>query len=126
MSVKYSVVKQKYDITGKKDLKYYAKAKSSGETDFNSFCKEISDASSINKGEILAVLYGCIQSMSRALSEGRIVRLGEFGSFQIGISSEGTLSEKAFNSKKITKAKILFRPGKDLTEMLKNLTYQKI
>jgi len=126
MSIMYSVLQQKYDITGKNSLKYFAKTKSSGVTDFKSLCKEISDRSSINKGDIMSVLDGCIRSMSRALSDGKIVRLGEFGSFQIGLSSEGTLSEKAFNSSKITKAKILFRPGEDLTQMLTGLAYQKI
>jgi len=126
MSILYSVLQQKHDLTGKNSLKYYAKTKSSGETDFKSLCREMSDSSSINKGDIMAVLDGCIRIMSRALSDGKIVRLGEFGSFQIGLSSEGTLSEKAFNSSKITKAKILFRPGEDLTQMLTGLTYQKI
>jgi len=126
MSVKYSVLQQKHDISGKNNLKYYAKTKSSGTVDFKSLCKDISDGSSINKGEIMAVLDGCVRSMSRALDDGKIVRLGEFGTFQIGLSSEGTLSEKAFNSSKITKAKILYRPGEELTQMLRGLTYQKI
>jgi predicted histone-like DNA-binding protein len=126
MAVKYSVVQQKYDITGKNILKFFAKAQSSGETDFASICETISDRGTATKGDVMAAIEGCIFAMKTALKEGRIVRLGDFGSFQVGVSSEGTLTEKEFSSSKIKGAHILFRPGSDLTTMLNNLSYQKV
>jgi len=125
MAVKYAVVQQKYDITGKGVLKYFAKAQSTGEMDFSSICETISDRGTATKGDVMAAIDGCIYAMKSALKEGRIVRLGDFGSFQVGVSSEGTLTEKEFNSSKIKSAHILFRPGSDLTTMLSNLSYQK-
>ena len=125
MAIKYSVVQQKYDITGQNILKFFAKAQASGQTDFASICETISDRGTVTKGDVMASIDGCIYAMKTALKEGRIVRLGEFGSFQIGVSSEGTEIEKVFSSSKIKKARILFRPGKDLSTMLNNLTYQK-
>jgi len=125
MAIKYSVVQQKYDITGQNILKFFAKAQASGQTDFASICETISDRGTVTKGDVMASIDGCIYAMKTALKEGRIVRLGEFGSFQIGVSSEGTEIEKDFSSSKIKKARILFRPGKDLSTMLNNLTYHK-
>jgi len=125
MAVKYSVVQQKYDITGKGVLKYFAKAQSTGEMDFSSICETISDRGTATKGDVMAAIDGCIYAMKTALKECRIVRLGDFGSFQVGVSSEGTLTEKEFTSSKIKSAHILFRPGSDLTTMLSNLSYQK-
>lgn len=125
MAVKYSVVQQKYDITGKNILKFFAKAQSSGQIDFATICETISDRGTATKGDVMAALEGCIFAMKSALKDGRIVRLGDFGSFQVGVTSEGTLTEKEFSSSKIKGAHILFRPGKELNNMLNNLSYQK-
>lgn len=125
MSVKYSVIQQKHDITGKGILKFYAKAQATGEMDFASICETISDRGTATKGDVMAAIEGCIFAMKMALKEGRIVRLGEFGSFQVGVSSEGTLTEKEFSSSKIKGAHILFRPGTELNRMLANLNYYK-
>lgn len=126
MSVKYSVSKQKHDMTGNGVLKFFAKAQSSGIMDFKTICETISDRGTVTKGDVMASLDGCIFAMKSALRDGRIVRLGDFGSFQVGVSSEGTLTEKDFSASKIKKAHILFRPGSDLTSMLANLNYQKV
>jgi predicted histone-like DNA-binding protein len=125
MSIKFSVKKQKNDITGNGVLKFYAKAQSSGVVNFNSICETISDRSTVTKGDVMAVLEGCIFAMKTALNSGNIVRLGDFGSFQVGIKSEGTLTEKEFTASKIKSAHINFRPGASLTNMLDNLSYQK-
>lgn len=125
MAIKYSVNQQKHDITGNGILKFYAKAQGSGILDFNSICETISDRGTATKGDVMAALDGCIFAMRTALKDGRIVRLGDFGTFQIGVKSEGTLTEKEFSSSKIKSAHILFRPGKSLTSMLDALTYQK-
>jgi len=125
MSVKYSVVQQKYDITGKDELKFFAKAQATGVLDFKTICENISDRGTLTKGDVMATIEGCIHVMKQALKEGQIVRLGDFGSFQIGLSSEGTLLEKDFTSTRIKQARIRFRPGEDLRNMLKGLTYIK-
>jgi len=125
MSVKYSVNQQKYDMTGNNVLKFFAKAQSSGEMDFRAICEAISDRGTVIKGDVMAALEGCIHVMGQALKEGKIVRLGDFGTFQIGLSSEGTLLEKDFITSKIKKARIRFRPGIDLAQMLAVLSFQK-
>ena len=126
MSIKFNVKKQKYDLAGNGVLKFYAKAQSSGVVNFNSICETISDRSTVTKGDVMAVLEGCIFAMKTALNNGNIVRLGDFGSFQVGIKSDGTLTEKEFSASKIKSAHINFRPGAALTNMLDNLSYQKV
>lgn len=126
MSIKFNVKKQKYDLAGNGVLKFYAKAQSSGVVNFNSICETISDRSTVTKGDVMAVLEGCIFAMKTALQNGNIVRLGDFGSFQVGIKSEGTLTDKEFTSSKIKSAHINFRPGASLNNMLDNLSYQKV
>ena len=75
--------------------------------------------------DVLAVLNDLTKVLVRHLSEGEIVRLGDFGSFQITISSEGAETEAKFNASMIKSNRIIFRPGEDLKEMLRNVKYEK-
>ena len=61
-----------------------------------------------------------------ALKSGEIVRLGDLGTFQIGVSGKGTLTEEEYDSSLIQKARINFRPGLALAGMLSNLTYARV
>jgi predicted histone-like DNA-binding protein len=126
MAVPYSVFKQTFDVSRKGELRYNARAQSSGELTFKTLTRRISDRCTVTPGDVMAVLEGCITVIQDALEDGMIVRLGDFGSFQISISSSGTLTENAFTASNITGAKILFRPGEDLNETLANLTYTKV
>jgi nucleoid DNA-binding protein len=51
--------------------------------------------------------------------------LGDFGAFQVSVSSEGTETEAKFNASLIKGNKVVFRPGTDLKEMQNNLKYEK-
>lgn len=52
--------------------------------------------------------------------------IGDFGSFQITVGSDGAEVEDKFHSSMIKNPKVTFRPGIDLKEMLSNLKYQKV
>jgi predicted histone-like DNA-binding protein len=126
MSVNYCLFQQKFDLSGKGSNKFYARAQSSGEISFKKLCSRISDRSTVTKADVMAALEGCIYIIKDALDEGKIVRLGDFGSFQLSLSSEGTVTEKEFNSSNITGVKIQFRPGKDIKELYKSLEFRKV
>ena len=61
-----------------------------------------------------------------ALKSGEIVRLGDLGTFQIGLSGKGALTEEEYESSLIKKARINFRPGVALAGMLTSLTFAKV
>ena len=63
--------------------------------------------------------------MQDELSQGRIVRFGEFGAFAVSLSSEGKDKETDVTTNSIKGAKLQFKPGKDLKNMLATLEYQK-
>jgi nucleoid DNA-binding protein len=60
------------------------------------------------------------------LADGKIVRLGDFGAFQVSVGSEGAETEAKFNASMIKSSKVIFRPGIDLKEMLNNLKFEKL
>ena len=125
MSVKYVIVEKHNPLDMQAPKKFYAVARSTGEITLKQLSKDISARSTVNSSDTLAVLDALVQQLVKELEEGRIVRLGDFGSFQISISSEGAESADKFNSSLIKKGKILFRPGSDLKNMLATLHYTK-
>jgi DNA-binding protein, histone-like, putative len=126
MAVNYCLFQQKYDMSGKGSKNFYARAQSTGELSFKKLCARISDRCTVTKADIMAALEGCIYVMKESLDDGKIVRLGDFGSFQVSLTSEGSETEKEFTNANITGSKIIFRPGIDLKELSKSLEYQKV
>lgn len=127
MAIKYRVVEKGNPAKPTDPKKFYANANSDGEVTFKSLSKEIAQGSTtVSDTDVLAVLNDLNKALSKHLSDGKIVRFGDFGSFQVSISSSGAETSDKFNASLITSAKILFRPGIDLKEMLKTLRYEKI
>ncbi|MDR2835032.1 MAG: HU family DNA-binding protein [Bacteroidales bacterium] len=125
MSIKYKVVEKSNPGNPTAPKKWYAMAKSTGETTLKALGKEITQRSTVNQADTLAVLEALTQVLTEHLSEGKIVRFGDFGSFQISISGEGTETAAQYNASKIQKSKVVFRPGVDLKEMQNNLKFEK-
>lgn len=92
--------------------KYYAKSQASGEITMDEMAEEISYATSLTDGDVLNVTRAIIHQLNKNLAAGKIVRLENFGSFQLQLQSEGSETEKTFTTNNITGASIQFRPGK--------------
>ena len=107
--------------------KFYAQARARKEFTFRELSKEISEGSTtVSDTDVMAVLNDLIKVLRRHLENGEIVRLGDFGAFQVALSSEGAETEEAFNSSLIKNEKIVFRPGMDLKDMLLTLRFEKM
>jgi predicted histone-like DNA-binding protein len=106
--------------------KFYAQAKSSGELTFKQLGKEIAEGSTtVSDTDVLAVLNDLVKLLRRHLADGKIVRFGDFGTFQISFGSEGAETEEKFHASMIRNQKVAFRPGIDLREILATLKYTK-
>lgn len=127
MPIPFTVIQKGNPSKPEEPKKFYASAKSSGEVTFRSLSKEISSGSTtVSDTDVLAVLNDLSKVLARHLSEGKIVRFGDFGSFQISISSEGVETEDKVTAAQIKSNKIIFRPGIDLKDMLSIAKYEKI
>ena len=126
MAVNYVLVERGNPQDANAPKKFYAQAKSRSELTFKKLSKEIAEGSTtVSDSDVLAVLNDLTKVLRRHLENGEIVRFGDFGSFQIGINSEGADTEAKFNVSMIKKSKVVFRPGVDLKEMLPNLKFEK-
>lgn len=106
--------------------KFYAQAVYSGEVDLNELAYFAAKQSTVSKADCYAVLISLLEMIVYHLGEGKIVRMGDLGSFRVSVSSEGQELAEDLTVSAIKKAKIIFSPGADLTGMLKSLKYSKV
>jgi len=126
MSVNYVLVERGNPGNSDAPKKFYALAKSSGELTFRKLSKEIAQGgTTVSDTDVLAVLNDLTKILCRHLENGEIVRFGDFGTFQIALTSEGAETASKFNASLIKRSKVTFRPGIDLKEMLAVLKYEK-
>ena len=98
----------------------------SGDIDLREMSERIQATCTVHKSDVFAVLVALEDVITEALKSGEIVRLGDLGSLQIGISSKGAETEEDYDTSLIKKARINFRPGTALVGVLSNLTYSKV
>ncbi len=125
MSIKFRVIQKKNPIKPDDAPKWYATAVADGETTLEDLASYASAVSTVSKGDILAVMESCFSKASQDLADGKIVRVGEYFTLQMGLSCEGSDHETEVNSSKIKKCRINFRPGKMLSKMIRLAKYQK-
>ena len=125
MSVKFKVLPRKNPQDMVAPDKFYAAAISNGETDMESLAEMIAYQSTLTDTDCYAVLRSLEHNIISELNQGRIVKLGSLGNFQVSISSDGKPKAEDVTASDITKSRILFRPGKKLRTLLGNLSYQK-
>lgn len=125
MSVKFKVLKRKNPQEMSAPEKFYAAAIADGQTDLDRLAELISYQCTVTAADCYAVLMSLEHNIVSELSEGRIVKLGRLGNFQVSVSSEGKATAQEVNSGAIIKNRIIFRPGKKLRNLLSTLTYSK-
>ena len=125
-NVTYSVVPRINPREKNDPPKYYAQAQASGDVNIREMSERIQQTCTVTKADVYAVLVSMEDVIIDALKSGEIVRLGDLGTFQIGVSGKGTLTEEEYDSSLIQKARINFRPGLALSGMLTSLTYAKV
>ena len=125
-SVTYSVV-PRYN-PGEKNAppKFYAQAQASGDVDLREMSERIQQSCTVTKADVYAVLIAMEDVIIDALKSGEIVRLGDLGTLQIGLSGKGAVAEEEYEVSLIKKARINFRPGMALAGMLTSLTYSRV
>jgi len=126
-NVTYAVSPRVNPRNKEEDPLYYGHVQASGDITLREMASRIQSTCTVHKSDVFAVLVALEDVITDALKGGEIVRLGDLGTFQIGISSKGAITEKDFSEDvHIKKARINFRPGSALTGILTNLTFAKV
>ena len=106
--------------------KFYGHVQARGDVSLREMSERIQQTCTVHKSDVYAVLVALEDVITDALRGGEIVRLGDLGTFQIGISSKGAVTEEDYDESLIKKARINFRPGLALAGVLTGLTYKKV
>ena len=125
MSVKFRSVSRRNPQDILAPEKYYAAVVADGEVGIEKLSRLISEQCTVTEADCLAVLASLEKQMVNQLEDGRIVRLGRIGSFQIGLSSHGMDTMDEVTSNSIIKSRVLFRPAQNLKNLLKVVRFKK-
>ena len=106
--------------------KYYAQAQARGDVNIRDMATRIQSTCTVHKSDVYAVLVALEDVVAEAIQNGEIVRLGDLCTLQVSLSGKGALTEEDYNTDLIKRAKIIFRPGKVLSEALSTLTFSKV
>ena len=125
MAVNYKAVAKKNPLKQTDPAKYYANIVTTGNLTLRQLAKEISTISTVSVADTMAVLEGLLEVVPKQLANGNIVRLGEFGSFNIQVKSAGADTAKDLSKDQITKTSVKFRPGKEFMQVIDNIEFVK-
>ena len=106
--------------------KFYGHVQANGDISLREMAERIQSTCTVHTSDVFAVLVALEDVTTEALKSGEIVRLGDLGTLQIGISSKGAATEEDYTEDLIKKARINFRPGSALVGALSGLTFQKV
>ncbi len=104
---------------------YYPRAIQTGEVDLDDLTEQISMSTTLTETDCHAVIISLVNTVSRALDDGKIVRLGQLGTFQVSVKGTASSSAEGVSAKNVTAASIVFRPGSRFKKMLQKLTFTR-
>jgi len=111
MSIKVKAMARKnpQDLTAAP--KFYAQVVSQGEVTLDQIAAYIAQMSTVSKTDVYAVLMGLTEVIPQQLEDGRIVRLGNLGSFSVSLSSLPSDTIEAVTAANVEQLKLSFRPS---------------
>jgi predicted histone-like DNA-binding protein len=86
---------------------------------------EISERSSLSRGDVMNVIINVLEAIPKYLLMGKSVSLGELGSIRLSVSSEGVENPEEFTVGMIKGLKVVFTPGKGLKDKLLNAKFER-
>jgi predicted histone-like DNA-binding protein len=122
--MKYKLV-ERPNPQRREERKWYANPVNAGKFTIRDFAKEIAGRSSLTRGDIENVLNNFLEELPTFLKVGMSVKLGEFGTVRLTLSSEGTDRPEQFNASRIKSVKIVFTPSSELKKQLEDITFEE-
>jgi predicted histone-like DNA-binding protein len=126
MAAKYKVVEKVNPSNREAPRKFYPSLQSSGRSSQRILAAEAADRSTLSDADMAAALANMLALIPKHLAMGRVVDLGDFGSFRLSISSEGSDSPDLVSSRNIKRVSVRFVPGPAFKEDLAKIQFEKV
>lgn len=127
MAINYSLTVRQFNQNNERVKKVYATAQSQGVMTLKEFSDHISNHNSVfDRSVVEGVLIKAVACLREQLLLGRIVQLGDLGSFRAGLKSEPTVLATDFTAQNIRKVKVVWRPGTPFGSLTDDATFQYV
>ena len=120
MALEIVGVERKVSVGPNPGMKFMAKLKKGRKVPMSQIYKDITDLSSLSRGDIKNTVDNLWLVIGKYLADGRDVDLGEFGEFKISISAKAVDTLEEVTAETIRRPKITFYMGKELRKLLKD------
>lgn len=106
--------------------KWYFVQNSTGMVDETKVAELIADETTLNPAEALMAIRQLRKVMQRLLMDGHSVKLGNWGTFSVTLSTNGGETKDALTAKSINKVNINFQAGEELKTAMQKADFVRI
>ncbi len=125
MSFNFKSISRKNPLSPGDPPKFYASPVYKDKIDLRTISGEIAKMTTVSRADSLATLQALGEVLSFFLTSGNIVYLGDFGTFRISLKCTGAATEPELTSSNIASYHLLFRPGIEIAEKIRNMKAEK-
>ena len=118
MAIEFIRVQRNIQVGPNPGLKYLAVIKRGKKVQMEDIYKDITDLSSLSRGDIKNTIDNFMLVVGKYFKDGRSVDMEEFGEFQVNRRSKAMDSLEEVTSKTIKTPSISFRMGKELKRIM--------
>lgn len=126
MAINYSVTSKSNPRDPMAQKKWYASAQVAANYTFEELCKDVEKMSTLTEGDVQAVVSSAIFCIMNALKRSESVKLGDWGTFRIGLSSQGTDAVEDFSVANIKRVRVTFTAGRRLKDSVKSAAFKRV
>ena len=124
--MKYRLIQKRNPQDPEGARKWYASPVNAGTLTFQELAAEIAGRSSLTQGDVENVLRNLLEQLPVFLRIGMSVKLGDFGTFRMSLSSEGVDAPEQFDAAShVRRTRLIFTPGVLLKSALATITVEQ-
>ena len=126
MPIRFNVVQRGNPAKPEAPKKYYPSIQSSDRMSLRQLAETASDRSTLSTPDMMAAIESFLSIIPEALAEGKVVELGDFGSFWLRSTSDGVERAEDVNGSHIRTLIPRFMPGKRFKQALSAAKFKKL
>ena len=126
MSVRFKMIPKQNNLVSPPEVNYYPCAVSKGEVHLDDLARIISSRCTVSKADCYGVMIALSHVIGEALSDGKIVKIDSLGTFSLTLLGLPAATPDGLGKSNIKKAKILYKPSKDLKDMIGKSEYKRM
>jgi predicted histone-like DNA-binding protein len=123
--MKYKLIQKPNPVNPAAPRKWYASPVNAGKLTIKDFAAEIAGRSSLTRGDIENVLTNFLEELPVFLKLGLSIKLGDFGTIRLNLTSEGVDTKEEFTVAQIKGVRTIFTPSPELKESLKSTPFEE-